>query len=798
MVNVTWRGKTYVGTLLDCTKHDWAPPRFCESPTSDIDSKSLKNTRGKRARGSFTTDTSIDTRSVTSKLRNGKGRRTANSGYVPPSPAKSDSALSSSKRKGRPSDLDLTGVEDNKRAKVSKPDTPDLQQPPSSPVLIECPEPNCSKKYKHINGLKYHQSHAHFGSTFNINDSQELEPESAKGGGDASDSEFNESSVPDSPTKNNNNNIPQKRDEKANSDDSKAESNTHTNSHAYEKKLLNSANELLVSDSIKLDGVHSESKTSGAGGGEQGGGENLSELNHKRLEGDSTLEANSISDNSVDLVASSECIDMSAAAGRPKLSESIKTKELLPSTGSNSNSANNKTNSGDEEMIENVMSPTFSDISDDTNTNDNANELVNFVSTQPDAVSTPSTTVTASAEKPSPIATESASATTAAATGDSKKPANYNLFPPYFNKSQYLLPNNSADTKPGDGCGKDGEVFPFYRFGGLPNDERPKYPDSISRANNLSNSHSSPNNKIDTQGDVFREKTEMSKLKDSVDFNSNKQPIIELQNLKNRIPNYAFDQMPMFDSAAKQKQFFMEKEKSKEKLKLPPKGFPGKEVGKPEEKDKNSSKGDEGVKPTMETTGPPPPTNGYYYNPSFLSHSFPAISHFDSMFRGNAMNHVVLNPPYGPPPGSAFLQSQLRFGSMAGGLDGRTAVHSPSTSTKTTTHPLSSFNSKDRSMHSPSGNAGAGPHSLPSSYHKSPSKQEYANSINSTSHSVPSSASAVDQRSPMTSSTTTSSSLHPPPPRHPLHSTYPIYDPYSGKLLSPHSSPTLNLASSQR
>lgn len=27
VVNVTWRGKTYVGTLLDCTRHDWAPPR---------------------------------------------------------------------------------------------------------------------------------------------------------------------------------------------------------------------------------------------------------------------------------------------------------------------------------------------------------------------------------------------------------------------------------------------------------------------------------------------------------------------------------------------------------------------------------------------------------------------------------------------------------------------------------------------------------------------------------------------------------------------------------------------------
>lgn len=30
-----------------------------------------------------------------------------------------------------------------------------------SPVLIDCPHPNCNKKYKHINGLKYHQARAH-------------------------------------------------------------------------------------------------------------------------------------------------------------------------------------------------------------------------------------------------------------------------------------------------------------------------------------------------------------------------------------------------------------------------------------------------------------------------------------------------------------------------------------------------------------------------------------------------------------------------------------------------------------
>lgn len=38
-----------------------------------------------------------------------------------------------------------------------------------SPVLIECPEQDCSKKYKHANGLKYHQSHAH-GTNFSAED----------------------------------------------------------------------------------------------------------------------------------------------------------------------------------------------------------------------------------------------------------------------------------------------------------------------------------------------------------------------------------------------------------------------------------------------------------------------------------------------------------------------------------------------------------------------------------------------------------------------------------------------------
>lgn len=32
---------------------------------------------------------------------------------------------------------------------------------PSPTQYIECPERNCDKRYKHINGLRYHQAHAH-------------------------------------------------------------------------------------------------------------------------------------------------------------------------------------------------------------------------------------------------------------------------------------------------------------------------------------------------------------------------------------------------------------------------------------------------------------------------------------------------------------------------------------------------------------------------------------------------------------------------------------------------------------
>lgn len=89
---------------------------------------------------------------------------------------------SSAKRKTKPaSDMEPTSSsEDTKASKRMRTNSTGAAAPPPlaggkseplpppqldrtcpSPVLIDCPHPNCNKKYKHINGLKYHQARAH-------------------------------------------------------------------------------------------------------------------------------------------------------------------------------------------------------------------------------------------------------------------------------------------------------------------------------------------------------------------------------------------------------------------------------------------------------------------------------------------------------------------------------------------------------------------------------------------------------------------------------------------------------------
>lgn len=85
-VNVTWRGKTYVGTLIDCTKHDWAPPRFCDSPTEELDTRLPKGGRGKRGRNSMTSNNDLlnftETRSSVSFHEKGIHRKRFNNSRI--------------------------------------------------------------------------------------------------------------------------------------------------------------------------------------------------------------------------------------------------------------------------------------------------------------------------------------------------------------------------------------------------------------------------------------------------------------------------------------------------------------------------------------------------------------------------------------------------------------------------------------------------------------------------------------------------------------------------------------------
>ncbi|XP_021499894.1 zinc finger protein 609 isoform X1 [Meriones unguiculatus] len=193
VVNVTWRNKTYVGTLLDCTRHDWAPPRFCDSPTSDLEMRNGRG-RGKRMRPNSNTPvnetaTASDSKGTSSNSKtragaNSKGRRGSqnSSEHRPPASSASEdvkaSPSSANKRKNKPlSDMELnSSSEDSKGSKRVRTNSmgsatgplPGTKVEPTivdrncpSPVLIDCPHPNCNKKYKHINGLKYHQAHAH-------------------------------------------------------------------------------------------------------------------------------------------------------------------------------------------------------------------------------------------------------------------------------------------------------------------------------------------------------------------------------------------------------------------------------------------------------------------------------------------------------------------------------------------------------------------------------------------------------------------------------------------------------------
>merc|ERR1711957_926504 len=62
VVNVTWKNKTFIGTLLDSTKYKWAPPRLTDGDSETDNRKSKKkytNTRRSK-QAAMSSVTSLD------------------------------------------------------------------------------------------------------------------------------------------------------------------------------------------------------------------------------------------------------------------------------------------------------------------------------------------------------------------------------------------------------------------------------------------------------------------------------------------------------------------------------------------------------------------------------------------------------------------------------------------------------------------------------------------------------------------------------------------------------------------
>jgi len=141
-----------------------------DSPTSDIDGRTPKG-RGKRGR-TCVNATRSDMNSSDRKLRSNRcatgktsaGQSSGGSG----SPVRSESGGTLPPKRPRGVDAapasasNSDGSRANSKSSRSDSRTSNAEfDAVGGDVLIECPAPNCSKKYRHANGLRYHQSRAH-------------------------------------------------------------------------------------------------------------------------------------------------------------------------------------------------------------------------------------------------------------------------------------------------------------------------------------------------------------------------------------------------------------------------------------------------------------------------------------------------------------------------------------------------------------------------------------------------------------------------------------------------------------
>ncbi|CAF1597614.1 unnamed protein product [Rotaria sp. Silwood1] len=155
VVNVTWRGKTYVGTLLDSTKQDWACPRLtCESPTSDYDVRnSSKTSRAKRSNISGNNRCS-NYQTISSSFQQ-LSSNTFNTGC-------DDRKLRNNIKSRQSKRLQLNTIDDlstinNSSSIIS----PYISSTNNDIQLISCPELQCHKQFISNIALQYHLSNAH-------------------------------------------------------------------------------------------------------------------------------------------------------------------------------------------------------------------------------------------------------------------------------------------------------------------------------------------------------------------------------------------------------------------------------------------------------------------------------------------------------------------------------------------------------------------------------------------------------------------------------------------------------------
>lgn len=151
----TVTGENNVLTLLVFVR--CSRPRGSESPVSDFESRTPKG-RGKRAcRASVQASERLPEGRRLRKSRRGTVNSSSSNFAAPPSPVKSDISTSNLKRKTKASEVDSDKPKRNRSCSRGVTGA----ESPTPDGYIICPEPNCHKKYKHMNGLRYHRTHAH-------------------------------------------------------------------------------------------------------------------------------------------------------------------------------------------------------------------------------------------------------------------------------------------------------------------------------------------------------------------------------------------------------------------------------------------------------------------------------------------------------------------------------------------------------------------------------------------------------------------------------------------------------------